>query len=299
MLAVGLILILTIAFFAIYRMPGDPARMILGPRATAETVAEFRKTAGLDDPVLVQFGRFSRKMVTLDFGVSLTARRPVADLLGERVDQTLLLIAYSLVVLIVFGVCVPLVLRITAFDRVDKLLRVLWSGAAAAPPYVLAILTLTILAGSIDFLPAVFNPERARCWFAAAFVLAAYPTALVSRLFNDALDVAMQSEYVSRARAHGFGNATLLLREASLNAISAPVSAIANGLAYFATGTFFVEVAFGIGGIGTLTYDAIRNKDLTVLAAICLLFAMMISIVSAVLDVAQQVIDPKLRRRHA
>jgi peptide/nickel transport system permease protein len=106
----------------------------------------------------------------------------------------------------------------------------------------------------------------------------------------------MLSEYATRARAQGFSEGAILLREALVNALAAPVSAIANGLAYFFTGTFFVEVAFGIGGIGSLTYDAIRNKDITVLAGVCVLFAFVISAISAVLDLAQHVLSPRLRR---
>ena len=149
---------------------------------------------------------------------------------------------------------------------------------------------------ALEVLPAVFEPGRLSCWLAAAFVLAAYPTALASRLFHDALAAAMLSEYATRARAQGFSEGAILLREALVNALAAPVSAIANGLAYFFTGTFFVEVAFGIGGIGSLTYDAIRNKDITVLAGVCVLFAFVISAISAVLDLAQHVLSPRLRR---
>jgi ABC-type dipeptide/oligopeptide/nickel transport system permease component len=108
----------------------------------------------------------------------------------------------------------------------------------------------------------------------------------------------MGSDYVLRARAQGNGDASILLREALVNALSAPLSAMANGLAYFFTGTFFVEVAFGIGGLGSLTYDAVRNKDVTVIAGVCLFFAIAISAMSFVLDVAHHVLVPRLRRNH-
>jgi ABC-type dipeptide/oligopeptide/nickel transport system permease component len=90
----------------------------------------------------------------------------------------------------------------------------------------------------------------------------------------------------------------ILIHEALVNSVTAPVSAFANGLAYFVTGTFFVEVAFGIGGLGTLTYESIRGKDVTVLAGICLIFALAVSAISALLDVVQHLLDPILRRSH-
>jgi peptide/nickel transport system permease protein len=287
-----------ISFFAIYRLPGDPARMILGPRASTQSIAAFRESAGLNNPVTKQFERFVARIATLDLGESLAYRRPVLALLHERMGQTLRLIGGAFMMLLFFAIVLPIGLRTVGLGFVDSGLRALWTGFSAAPPYVLALLTLTLFAGFLRVLPAVFERDRIACWIAAAFVLAAYPTALASRLFHDALASAMLSDYATRARAQGFDEAAILLREALVNALSAPVSAIANGLAYFFTGTFFVEVAFGVGGIGSLTYEAIQNKDVTVLAAVCLLFAVVISALSAVLDLAQHLLTPRLRRSH-
>ena len=299
MFAGGLTLIMMTSFFAIYWLPGDPARMILGPRASAESVEQFRAEAGLNDTLGRQFLVFAGRSIRLDLGESLIYRRPVLDLIAERARQTVQLIAYAFAMMLLFAVVLPILLRVLGLSPVDRGLRAVWTGFSAAPPYVLALLTLTVLAGFLQILPAVFEKDQLRCWLAAAFVLAAYPTALVSRLFHDALSTAMRSEYAVRARAQGFSEAAILVREALLNALSEPVSAVANGLAYFFTGTFFVEVAFGVGGIGSLTYEAIRNKDLTVLAGICLLFAVAISTLSAALDFAQHLLNPRLRRTSA
>jgi peptide/nickel transport system permease protein len=208
-------------------------------------------------------------------------------------------VTYAVSILLLFAIVLPLCLRAAGLGWIDDGLRTAWAGLSAAPPYVLAILTLTFLAGFLQVLPAVFDVNRPSCWAASAFVLAVYPTALTSRLFRDALLSATESEYAVRARAQGFCESYILLREVLVNALTAPVSALANGLAYFFTGTFFVEVAFGIGGIGSLTYDAIRNKDITLLAGVCLLFAVVISVVSALLDLSQLLLNPRLRRGYA
>ena len=298
MFAGGLALILMTSFFAIYRLPGDPARMILGPRASTQSIEDFRQSAGLNDPVARQFWHFVGKVATLDLGESLAYRRPVVVLLRERMGQTLQLIGCAFLMLLFFAVLLPIGLRAAGLDSADNGLRALWTGFSAAPPYVLALVTLTLFAGFLHVLPAVFERDNIACWIAASFVLAAYPTALASRLFHDALASAISSDYATRARAQGFSEAAILLREALVNALTAPVSAIANGLAYFFTGTFFVEVAFGVGGIGSLTYEAIQNKDMTVLAGVCLLFAVIISALSAVLDLTQHLLNPRLRRSH-
>jgi peptide/nickel transport system permease protein len=89
-----------------------------------------------------------------------------------------------------------------------------------------------------------------------------------------------------------------LLREAVPNALTAALPAFANAMAVFLTGTFFVEVIFGISGLGRLTYEAISNKDITLLAALCLLFATAISMVSTLLEIVRFAIDPRLRSPH-
>lgn len=294
----GILLILVVAFFVVYRLPGDPARMILGPRADAETVQRFRTQAGLDRPIWLQFGVFATRSLRLDLGDSLIQRRPVIQLIRERAGYTLKLVAYALAILVWFAIILPLTLSSMGLHSADRVVRSLWGAAAAVPPYVLALITLVVMAGFLRWLPAVFEPDRFICWLFPAAVLAVYPTSLVSRLFANALERAMTSDYAVRARAQGFPDRVILLKEAVINAATAPVSALANGLAYFVTGTFFVEAAFGIGGLGTLTYDSIRNKDVTVLASICLLFAFVVSAVSAILDLSQHLMDPRLRRSH-
>lgn len=294
----GVLLIVTTSFAVVYLLPGDPARMILGPRASADTIAQFRLDAGLNDSVGRQYLAFIDRLARLDLGESLVYRRPVLDVLRERLGRTFTLISVALAVMLVFAIIAPLLLRAGGLLWIDGLIRQSWIGLAAAPPYVLALLTLTLFAGHLALLPAVFAPDRWRCWLAAGVVLAVYPTALVSRLFANALDVEMGSDYALRARAQGFHDTSILLREAVVNASSAPLSAIANGLAYFFTGTFFVEVAFGIGGLGSLTYDAVRNKDLTLIAGVCLFFAVAISVLSFVLDLAHHALVPRLRRSH-
>ena len=121
----GIALILVTSFFAIYRLPGDPARMILGPRASAESVAQFQKDAGLNDPVLTQFVRFVGRVGVLDFGESLTYRRPVLALVNERIGQSLRLIGYAFLIMWVFAVILPVCLRASGGTLADDGLRAL------------------------------------------------------------------------------------------------------------------------------------------------------------------------------
>ncbi|MGH8549682.1 MAG: hypothetical protein ACRERU_13990, partial [Methylococcales bacterium] len=101
-------LIISLTFFAVYALPGDPARLVLGQRAMLETLAAFRQSAGLNDSLAVQYLRFLAKTAELEFGDSLVQRRPVIDLIAERAPQTLMLVSAAVAVVALFSFAAPL-----------------------------------------------------------------------------------------------------------------------------------------------------------------------------------------------
>jgi ABC-type dipeptide/oligopeptide/nickel transport system permease component len=116
-------------------------------------------------------------------------------------------------------------------------------------------------------------------------------------LLNEQIARAMQSPYVTTARALGYGERDVLLRFALPNALTPAMAALANGLAFFVTGSFFVEVVFGIGGWGTLAYEAVRNKDIAVLVGVTIIFGAAICAVSALLQLTLLALDPRATTR--
>lgn len=297
-LAGALWLIVSLTFFAVYALPGDPARLILGQRATPETLEAFRAQAGLNDPLAVQYLRFVSRAAQLDFGDSLAQRRPVKDLIAERTPQTVGLVLAAIGVLTFLAFSLPLVLGLAGRMEWLSWLDRVWGSAAAIPPYVLAVLLLMVFGGWLELVPTIFDPKLPMAWLLPACVLAAYPTAIVLKLFHQEIDAARSSLYVLRARAMGLSEARILLTEILPNAVTPALAALANSLAFFITGTFFIEVVFGMTGLGSLTYEAIRNKDLALLVGLCVVFAAAISIVSALLDMALMLANPRLRRHH-
>jgi peptide/nickel transport system permease protein len=294
-------LILTAAFLCAYGLPGDPARMILGQRATTASIAAFRHAAGLDESIAVQYGRFVQRALTLDLGDSLVQRRPVLSLLRERGHQTLTLLLVATVLLGLFGVIVPVLLRLVD-GRALRTLRVAyaasWTLVAVAPPYVLSILALLLVAVRLALVPVTFDPTLASAWILPAAVLAAYPIAVTIRLLNAQIDRVLHAPYVMTARALGYAERDVLLRFVVPNALTPAMAALANGLAFFVTGSFFVEVVFGIGGWGTLAYEAVRNKDIAVLVGVSITFAAGICTISAVLQFVLLMLDPRAVARH-
>jgi peptide/nickel transport system permease protein len=293
-LVVTVWLIVTIAFFCAYRLPGDPARLILGQKATEESLAQFRRSMGLDRPIAVQYALFLRRSGQLDFGNSLVQRRPVLSLIRERALQTLLLVTISLLVLTLAGFIVPVALELIPNRLFSRVYQRVWTVLAVAPPYVLAVIALLCFAGWFRWVPVIFHPEFAGAWVLPSLVLAAYPVAVTTRLLINEIEDALESPYVRTARAFGYTHPTIVVRFALPNALTPALAAFANGLAYFVTGTFFVEVVFGIGGIGTLAYEAVRNKDIPVLIGLSIVFAVAICLISVVLQLLLVKLDPRM-----
>jgi ABC-type dipeptide/oligopeptide/nickel transport system permease component len=286
---------LTVAFACIYLLPGDPARLILGSHASAATIATFRQRNGLDESLPLQYVRFLERVARFDFGDSLAQRRPVGPLIGERVAVTARLVALSAVLVFLIGMVVPLALRLTSGARWRHWFQGTWALLGVTPPYVLGTIALLVFGAWLGWVRVLFAPEVPSSWILPALTLAAYPIAVIARLFDRRLEDALVSLYALRARALGVSPAALLLREALPNALPAALGALANSLAVFITGTFFVEVIFGVPGLGRLSFDAIRSKDLALLAPICMLFAVSIITTSATLEWALTVADPARR----
>lgn len=297
-LLVALWLIISLTFLAVYALPGDPARLVLGQRATPETLEAFRQSAGLNDPLALQYLHFLTKSAGFEFGESLVQRRPVSDLIAERTPQTLSLISTAVAVVVLFSFVAPLLIGLAGRDEWLAWLDRFWVTVAAAPPYVLAVLLLMLFGSWLEWVPTIFDPGYFSSWILPALTLAAYPTAIILKFFHQEIEVAQHSHYSLRARAMGFSKSFILLAEILPNAITPALAALANSLAFFITGTFFVEVVFGITGLGSLTYEAIRNNDLALLMGLCIVFAAAISIISAALEIALTLSNPRLRNRH-
>jgi len=288
-------LILTFAFLCLYRLPGDPARMILGQHASAESVAEFRRQAGLDLPLLDQYARYLWRLAHLDLGDSLALHRPVFEIVSERAGTSLKLALAAAFIVVSGGVLFPLLLRSVGDRRILPLFERGLQFTAFAPPYVLATTALLILGGWFGWVAVVFEPSRLGAWLLPAAVLSAYPMALVLHIFVGQLDAQLSSPYARRARAYGFSRTHTLWLEVLPNALPATLAAIVNSLAFFVTSAFFVETVFGVPGLGRLAQEALRQKDIALLAGICLAFCSCVLPASFALDLIQQWLSPRAR----
>jgi len=287
--------ILTIGFVCLYLLPGDPARIILGPQASAETVANFRHDAGLDAPFGTQYVRFLERSSRFDFGESIAQRRPVAALLGERTGKTLLLLGYATLCTLLGGFILPLSLMALGFDRLLLRIAQLLQFIAFVPPYALAVLAVIIFASLAQLVPVLFREDDIGSWILTSTVLASYPTVLLLRVLLVRLDEELRTPYAHRAAALGFPLSDRVLREALPNVLPASLGVLINNISFFITGAFFVEVVTGFPGLGRLAQQAIAEKDVPVLTGVVMVFALLVLLLSLGLEILQDAIAPRRR----
>ncbi|MBX3670128.1 MAG: ABC transporter permease [Rhodocyclaceae bacterium] len=280
--------VLTLSYVCLYTLPGDPARIILGPQASAESIQDFRRSAGLDGSWWQQYASYLRRLINLDLGDSFALRRPVASLIAERGQVSLKLAGAAFAVVLAVSILTPLGLKSVGANSALFAIEFGAQITAFAPPYVLAIVSLLVVGGCWGLVPIIFDAERAGSWWLAAGVLSAYPAALLLRVFGTELDAQMRRPYALRARASGFSTTRTLWREALPNAVPVALAALANSLAFFVTGAFFVEIVFGVPGLGRLGQDALRQRDVALLAGVCIAFSAFVVVLGLVLDLLIQ-----------
>ncbi|GGK36233.1 ABC transporter permease [Nocardia camponoti] len=292
-----------IVFAATVALPSDPARTILGPDARPEEIAKLHHRLGLDDGLLVRYGRWLADAVRFDFGKSLDTSVPVTTTVGGWLSNTLALL------LVVLAVSVPLALwlgTVAALRRDSWLDRAVVNVAVlckAIPGFVLAVVLILVFATSVfEFLPAasLLDPRRSALAQptyvvlpAIALIVSTVPYLL--RQVRAAVVAALDSDYVLAARLRGLPPRAVLARHVLPNALVPAIQGLALTTSVLIGGTVVIEVAFSYPGIGSGLDGAVGMRDLPVVQASVLAIAAGVVAVNLAADVATVLLTPRLR----
>ena len=303
-LGIGLLFIVSLVIFgATELLPGDLANELLGQSATPETLAALREQLGLNDTAPVRYWNWLTGALTGDFGVSLANGRPIADLIGARLGNTVFLALYaaalSVPISLILGILAAL-WRNSIFDRTAN------AGALTAisfPEFFVAYILVLWLAQTGLFHSMVrINPtttfgDRLYMTFLPALTLMLVVTAHMMRMTRAAIINLMASPYIEMARLKGMSPLRIVLRHALPNALAPIINVIALNLAYLITGVVVVEVVFVYPGLGQLMVDAVSNRDIAVVQAVALIFAAAYVALNLLADVLSTITNPRLMHR--
>ena len=288
------VLIVTMVIFILARLQGDPRTLYTDENLSQETYDALGRELGLDRPLVYQYGVFIRKLAVADLGKSIHQRRPVFDIVLERLPATAKLAAAGFLFSIALGVPLGIlsaVKRGTSWDILGRLFAVL---GHALPSFWIAIMAIFIFAVKLDLLPSFGDggidhfilPSIALGWAAAGGQM---------RLVRSAMLEVLDSQYVVLARAKGVSNEQVIFKHALRNAILAPLTCAGLTLGGLITGAIITETVFAWPGLGLLAIDAVRSSDYAVLQGVMIFITFFYLIVSFFVDVLYGLVDPRIR----
>ncbi|MDM7931537.1 ABC transporter permease [Tabrizicola sp.] len=298
-----LFIISVVIFGATELLPGDLARELLGQSATEETLAALREQLGLNDPAPLRYWNWLTGVLQGDFGVSMATQKPISELVGTRLGNTLFLALYaaalSVPLSLLLGVLAAL-WRNSIFDRASNALAL---TAISFPEFFVAYILVLWLAQTgifpsmVRITSATTTGDLLYSAFLPALTLTLVVTAHMMRMTRAAIINLLASPYIEMARLKGMSPMRVVLRHAVPNALAPIINVVALNLAYLITGVVVVEVVFVYPGLGQLMIDAVTNRDIAVVQAIALIFAAAYVLLNLLADVLSTITNPRLMHR--
>ncbi len=303
--AVPVLLGLTVIVFLIMAMiPGDPATAILGAYATPENVAKLNEQLGLDRSLGEQYVIWLGNLLQGDFGRSYNLNRPVIDEVLERFSATLILAGASLVLCSIFGLLAGIVSAVRQYGLADKALTFLVLIGISTPSFWLGLLLILAFAVQLRWLPAsgmfaIYGggdlPDLVEHLILPAVTLAVVATGVIARLTRAAMLEVLRQDYIRTARAKGLSERRVIYRHAFKAAFVTVIPVIGMQAGFVLGGAVYIETVFQWPGIGRMLVNAISTRDLLLVQGGVLVVAASYVLFNLLADVAQHLLDPRLR----
>jgi ABC-type dipeptide/oligopeptide/nickel transport system permease component len=292
--AVVLLAVATLVSFLLVRIiPGDPAEVMLGDRATPEAVRLLRESLGLDRPLLVQYGLYLQRLAHGDLGMSIRAGRPVATIIAERLPATVELATVAAGLAVVVGLPLGVLAGARRSSGLQAAAFAMSLMGQAMPGYWLGLLLINVFAVGLAWLPVSGRGSLGHLVLPAV-TLAAFMLGLVVRITRSSILETMGADYVRTARAKGLGEVTVVGRHALWPALIPVVTIIGLQIGTLLGGAVVTETIFGWPGVGSLAVLAVLQRDYPVVQALVLCSALTFLVVNLAVDVLYACLDPRV-----
>ena len=295
-LGLALLVAFTVSFisFSLLFLSGDPAAALAGETASGEDIEAIRRVYGFDRPMLVQYGEWLFSAIRGDYGESYYFKLPVASLIAERLQVTMLLgvcgITFALLTAVPLGVAAA----IRPNSLIDRVALFLSVAGQAMPSFWFGLILIVVFAIQLGLLP----PSGAATWrhfIMPTIVLGYYAMPAIMRLTRAGMLDVLNSDFIRTARAKGAGEGRVLFKHALRNAIIPVVSLAAVQMGFMLGGSIVVESVFALHGAGFLAWESIARNDLPTVQALILVFSMFYIVFTFLADVLNAWLDPRMR----
>ena len=295
-----------IVFLILRLTPGDPAAVIAGNNATNEDIDRIREQLGLTKPVITQFMIWLGQVMQGDLGYSFYLNRPVTELIAQRIEPTMSLAAGTMVLAVLIAVPLGTIAAWRMGGWLDHLLSGFAVAGFSVPVFVIGYVLIYIFAVELQWLPVqgyrrLFgaSSQGVGPWAMQLVLpwcsLATIYVALIARVTRASVSEALTEDYIRTARAKGLTERMVLLRHALANAAVSIVTVVGIGVALLIGGVVVTETVYAIPGLGSLTVDAVLNRDFPVIQGVVLFFSVLYVLINLLVDLSYLWLDPRIR----
>ena len=272
-----------LTFLLVHAVPGDPVEVMLGESASNADRIQLQSDLGLDQPIYVQFGVYLNKLVHGDWGVSIHSKKPILDLLAERLPATAKLALLALLFAVLIGLPLGIIAALKVNQWPDKLANLLSLSISAMPHFWMGPMLMMLFALWLGLLP-VSGMENGTSIILPALTLGFGLAAILTRMTRASMLEVLHEDFIRTARAKGLAESTVILRHALRAALLPIVTVLGLQLGSLLAGTVITETVFSWDGIGRLLVESIEKRDYPVTQACVLLAALVYVLVNLATD---------------
>lgn len=302
--AILLALLSVVVFLMIYLAPGDAAEFAISSRANEEDIARIRHQLGLDLPWYQQYARLAGNWLRLDFGDSIIQKRPVGDIIKQRLPRTAELLGLSIVFSLLLAIPIGIVSAVKQYSLADNVVTVLSFVGIAMPSFFLAFMLILLFAVNLHWLPTQGAQTIGQAWslgdhlkylILPVATLTLIRTAGWSRYLRSSMLEVLRQDYIRTAQAKGLAERVVLVRHAFRNAILPIITLLGLSLPDLVAGAIVTEQIFSWNGLGQLIVTSSAKRDTPVVLALTLMSGAAVIVGNILADIGYRAVDPRIR----
>lgn len=285
-------------FGMVHFLPGDPASILLGDRATVQNTAELREQLGLNRPLPEQYWLFVSGFARGEMGTSLMFKQPVNEMVLTRVPISIGLTVYAMVLAGAFTLVFGLLAAVYKGGLIDQVIRIVFLFILTTPNFWFGILLILVLSLGLKWFPVAGFGEtfQEHIWylFLPALTLSLQLSAVLIRNLRAQVILTSRADFARTARAKGLPERLVLVRHVLRNALLSTVTIFGLQFGFLVGGALVIETVFAIPGMGQLLFTSITSRDYPVVQAITIVSAFMVIIVNLAVDLSYSFLDPRV-----
>jgi peptide/nickel transport system permease protein len=309
--AIGVMLVVAMISFVMFRFVGDPVSQLVGNDTPPEQRVLLRKELGLDDPIYVQFARFVDKAAHFNFGISYQIKQPVSQLIAQRLPATLELSLVSAILALVAGLPMGVYTGLYPHSWLSRLFLSISLAGISLPTFLIGILLIFVFSVNLGWLPSfgrgdvvtiegywttgLLTRSGLESIILPAITLGLFQMTLIMRLVRGEMLEVLRTDYIKFARARGLSRRAINFGHALKNTLVPVITITGLQLGSIIAFSIITETVFQWPGMGLLFLQAVQNVDIPIMAAYLLLIAFLFVLINFLVDLLYVAVDPRIR----